>query len=200
MTTELENATQEDSPGKITFTKPELLQKLLDSFQDYRKEHQHPHYQTFKLHLSALTHKILFDTFELKRGFSKDHNWTKTYSRIKYTLADYTSLEENEFYITPTVENAIQAFIDGSNCKTAEEIEFSLEPSVLQSDEEPTAVEEIETLKHMSDAEFQVNFNDFVMKKQITVLRCIICDKDLQPYEIRPHMKDHKISEFLGAE
>ena len=58
----------------------------------------------------------------------------------------------------------------------------------------------IETLKHMPDAEFQINFNDFVMKKQITVLRCTICDKDLHPYEIRPHMKDHKISEFLGAE
>lgn len=188
MTTELENSPQEDSPGKVTFTKPELLQQLLDSFQDYRKDNQYPHYHTFKITLTNLTYKILFDTFQVKKGFSKNPNWTKLYSRIKYTFADFADFEDNEFYITPLVEKAIQAFIDGSNCKTAEEIDFSLEPPLLQSDEEPTV------------ADILLNFNDFVKEEQITVYRCTICDKNLQFYEIKPHMKDHKLSEFLGEQ
>ena len=191
MISELENSTQKDSPGKMTFTKPELLQKLLDSFQDYRKDNQYPHYHTFKITLTNLTYKILFDTFQVEKGFSKNPNWTKLYSRIKYTLADFADFEDNEFYITPLVEKSIQAFIDGSNCKTAEGIDFSLEPLLLQSDEEPSATE---------SADIQLNFDDFVKKEQITVYRCTICDKDLQFYEINPHMKDHKLSDFLGEQ
>ena len=153
---------------RLSLTNKELLERILDSFVDYRKLKQYLAHRCYKIHLKILTYKIIFDNFEVKLGASSDPNCTNYYSRIKYTLSEFTTCEENEFLITPAVEEKMRIYLNGAN-----------------------STSEVKT------AEIQINLEDYTEEKQIVVHRCKLCGVQMQPFEVKPHMKSHTLAEFL---
>ncbi len=174
---------------KPSLTKTELLTKLLESFQDYRIKKQLPNFATFRIHLQVLTHKILLGSFDTVRGFSSDSEWSKYYGRIKYTLTGFVELEDNEFYITPIVEKTIQSYLDGANSNHSE-------PPTNEPNNSSDA-KKLAKAKKLSEFYIDLNFTDYVVESQVTVYHCKICDKELQQYELVPHMKKHTLAEFM---